>query len=72
MGIPKTVTRVLLAPDRLVARLLEKNLQQSGDSKIFVDENGNASLNLNNESVQRSMRARMEELSSTTGEKSKD
>ncbi|XUU49149.1 hypothetical protein ACRA7N_05665 [Serratia nematodiphila] len=63
MGLKAKVRTLLLTPDRLVGQMLEKNLRQSDDSKILTDANGNASLNMQNESVQKAMHERMVELS---------
>jgi len=54
---------ILLTPDRLVVQMLEKDLAQSTGGKILTDANGNASLNMKSESVQKAMHERMVELS---------
>jgi hypothetical protein len=43
--------------------MLEKDLAQSTGGKILTDANGNASLNMKSESVQKAMHERMVELS---------
>jgi hypothetical protein len=42
--------------------MISSEIQQSNNSKIITDANGNASLNMDNQQVRNSMRARMEEL----------
>ncbi|CAI2487338.1 hypothetical protein [Serratia proteamaculans] len=63
MKVMARMRAILLTPDRLVGQMLEKNLQQSDNSKILTDANGNASLNMKNASVQKAMHDRMLELS---------
>lgn len=63
MTIMARVRAIILTPDRLVGQMLEKNLRQSTSSKILTDANGNASLNMKSESVQKAMHERMIELS---------
>ncbi|WP_147197415.1 hypothetical protein AAGQ96_09330 [Pantoea sp. MBD-2R] len=54
--------RMLAAPAKLMHGSIRQNIQHSDSSKILTDANGNASLNMNNQHVRESMRARMEEL----------
>jgi hypothetical protein len=54
--------KLLAAPGKMMQNAIRQDVQQSVESKITTDANGNASLNMNNRQVQASMRARMEEL----------
>ena len=54
--------KLLAVPGKMMQNATRQDVQQSVESKITTDANGNASLNMNNRQVQASMRARMEEL----------
>jgi hypothetical protein len=54
--------KVLSAPGKLMQEAIRHDVKQSNNSKIFTDANGTATLNMNNQQVRESMRARMEEL----------
>ncbi|RWR03624.1 hypothetical protein ED28_01155 [[Pantoea] beijingensis] len=54
--------KLLAAPGKMMQGVIRQDIQQSNNSKITTDANGNASLNMNNQHVRDSMRARMEEL----------
>lgn len=42
--------------------VIRRDIEQSNNSKITTDANGNAVLNMNNKEVRDSMQARMKEL----------
>lgn len=56
--------KMLAAPGKMMQGVMHQDVQQSDNSKITTDANGNASLNMRNQQVRESMRARMEELAS--------
>lgn len=56
--------KLLAVPGKMMQHTIHQDVQQSVESKITTDANGNASLNMSNRQVQASMRARMEELAS--------
>lgn len=56
--------KMLAAPGKMMQGGMHQDVQQSDNSKITTDANGNASLNMRNKPVRESMRARMEELAS--------
>ncbi|MGY0155900.1 hypothetical protein NMD70_09040 [Edwardsiella tarda] len=56
------IGRLLLAPAKLMQRMVRQDVEQSDNSKITTDANGNAVLNMNNQQVRESMQARMREL----------
>lgn len=58
------IGRILAAPGKMMESVIHHDVQQSVESKITTDANGNAALNMRNRQVQASMRARMEELAS--------
>ncbi|WP_312282221.1 hypothetical protein [Pseudescherichia sp.] len=59
-------TKVTIVPSRWMQRIVSPNIQQSNNSKITTDANGNAILNMNNQQVRESMQARMKELAEKT------
>lgn len=54
--------KVLSVPGKLMQDAIRQDIKQSNNSKITTDANGAATLNMNNQQVRESMRARMEEL----------
>jgi len=60
----RNLVKVLSAPSTAMQSVIRQDIEQSNDSKIITDANGNASLNMDNQQVRNSMRARMEELAS--------
>ncbi|HFE2003413.1 TPA: hypothetical protein ACF7W7_002879 [Klebsiella pneumoniae] len=50
------------APGRWMQNVIRQDIEQSNNSKITTDANGNAVLNMNNKEVRDSMHARMKEL----------
>jgi hypothetical protein len=58
----KFIGKVLTAPSRLMQSVIKQDIDQSNNSKITTDANGNAVLNMNNQQVRDSMQARMKEL----------
>lgn len=56
--------KMLAAPGKMMQGVMHQDVQQSDNSKITTDANGNASLNMRNQQVRESMHARMEELAS--------
>ncbi|WP_455819652.1 hypothetical protein [Pseudomonas cerasi] len=54
--------KILSAPGRFMQGAIQQDIEQSNNSKITTDANGNAVLNMNNEQVRESMQARMREL----------
>lgn len=54
--------KILSAPGRLMQGVIQQEIEQSNDSKIITDANGNAVLNMDNKQVRESMQARMREL----------
>lgn len=49
-------------PGRWMQNVIRQDIEQSNNSKITTDANGNAVLNMNNKEVRDSMQARMKEL----------
>lgn len=60
--MPRLIEKVLKVSGRLMESAIRQDIQQSNDSKITTDANGNAVLNMNNQKVRDSMQARMREL----------
>ncbi|HAU5563558.1 hypothetical protein VH86_08275 [Pantoea sp. BL1] len=60
--MPKILELFLSMPGRLMQSINQQDIEQSNDSKIITDANGNALLNMNNPQVRDSMQARMKEL----------
>lgn len=60
--MPKILELFLSIPGRLMQSINQQDIEQSNDSKIITDANGNALLNMNNPQVRDSMQARMKEL----------
>jgi hypothetical protein len=60
--MPKFLERFLSMPGRLMQSINQQDIEQSNDSKIITDANGNAWLNMSNPQVRDSMQARMKEL----------
>lgn len=58
----RNIVKILSAPSEVMQGMISSEIQQSNNSKIITDANGNASLNMDNQQVRNSMRARMEEL----------
>lgn len=56
------ITKALAAPSVFMQGIISQEIEQSNDSKLLVDTNGNAVLNMKNEQVNHSMRQRMLEL----------
>lgn len=54
--------KILSASGRFMQGAIQQDIEQSNNSKITTDANGNAVLNMNNEQVRESMQARMREL----------
>lgn len=60
--MPKFLERFFSIPGRLMQSINQQDIEQSNDSKIITDANGNAWLNMSNPQVRDSMQARMKEL----------
>lgn len=60
--MPKILELFLSMPGRLMQSINQQDIEQSNDSKIITDANGNAWLNMSNPQVRDSMQARMKEL----------
>jgi len=60
--MPELIRKVLSVPGKIMQSVIHQDVQQSNNSKIITDANGTATLNMNNQQVRESMRARMEEL----------
>ncbi|MCS3425900.1 hypothetical protein M2403_004533 [Rahnella sp. BIGb0603] len=58
----RNIAKILSAPSEVMQSVISSEIKQSNDSKIITDTNGNATLNMENQQVRNSMRARMEEL----------
>ncbi|AGH74068.1 hypothetical protein ACOGYQ_000209 [Edwardsiella piscicida] len=58
----KIFGRIISTPGRWMQGFIQQEIEQSNNSKITTDANGNAVLNMDNKQVQESMRARMREL----------
>ncbi|TDN58443.1 hypothetical protein [Scandinavium goeteborgense] len=58
----KILGKILSAPGRLMQGVIQQEIEQSNNSKITTDANGNAVLNMDNKQVRESMQARMREL----------
>ena len=58
----KIFGKIFTALGRWMQSVIRQDLEQSNDSKITTDANGNAVLNMNNKQVRDSMQARMKEL----------
>jgi len=54
--------KLTTAPGRWMQHIISRDIEQSNNSKITTDANGNAVLNMNNQQVRDSMQARMKEL----------
>jgi len=54
--------KIFTVPGRLMQSIIHQEIEQSNNSKITTDANGNAVLNMENEQVRESMQARMREL----------
>ncbi|WP_435929669.1 hypothetical protein [Dryocola sp. BD613] len=54
--------KIISTPGRWMQGVIQQEIEQSNDSKITTDANGNAVLNMNNKDVRDSMQARMKEL----------
>ncbi|AIR65062.1 hypothetical protein [Cedecea neteri] len=58
----KILGKLATAPGRWMQNVIRQDIEQSNNSKITTDANGNAVLNMNNKEVRDSMQARMKEL----------
>lgn len=58
----KIFRKLATAPGRWMQNVIRQDIEQSNNSKITTDANGNAVLNMNNKEVRDSMQARMKEL----------
>lgn len=56
------LSKIVSAPGRWMQKIIQQDIEQSNNSKIITDANGNALLNMENKQVRESMQARMEEL----------
>ncbi|WP_318368549.1 hypothetical protein [Enterobacter sp.] len=54
--------KMLSAPGKIMQEVISYDVRSSGNGKIITDLNGSATVNMNNQQVRESMRARMEEL----------
>ncbi|MDJ0034802.1 hypothetical protein QM637_02960 [Pantoea allii] len=54
--------KMLSAPGKIMQEAIRHDVSNSGNGKIITDLNGSATVNMNNQQVRDSMRARMEEL----------
>ncbi|AML36126.1 TPA: hypothetical protein QHU19_004943 [Klebsiella aerogenes] len=54
--------KIMSTPGRWMQNVIQQDIEQSNNSKITTDANGNAVLNMNNKEVRESMQARMKEL----------
>lgn len=58
----KIFGKIISTPGRWMQSVIQQEIEQSNDSKIITDANGNAVLNMDNKQVRESMQARMREL----------
>lgn len=54
--------KMLSAPGKMMQEAIRHDVTDSGSGKIITDINGSATVNMKNQQVRASMRARMEEL----------
>ena len=54
--------KIISTPGRWMQGVIQQEIEQSINSKITTDANGNAVLNMDNKQVRESMQARMKEL----------
>lgn len=54
--------KMLSVPGKIMQEAIRHDVSNSGNGKIITDLNGSATVNMNNQQVRDSMRARMEEL----------
>ncbi|MFK8260339.1 hypothetical protein ACFL9S_21445 [Erwinia sp. AnSW2-5] len=54
--------KMLSVPGKIMQEAINHDVRNSGNGKIITDLNGLATVNMNNQQVRDSMRARMEEL----------
>lgn len=54
--------KMLSAPGKIMQEAIRHDVTDSGNGKIITDINGSATVNMKNQQVRASMRARMEEL----------
>lgn len=54
--------KIMSTPGRWMQNVIQQDIEQSNNSKITTDANGNAVLNMHNKEVRESMQARMREL----------
>ena len=58
----KIFGKILSTPGKWMQGVTRQDIEQSNNSKITTDANGNAVLNMDNKQVRESMQARMREL----------
>ncbi|MEQ6971240.1 hypothetical protein [Pectobacterium polaris] len=58
----KIFGKIMSTPGRWMQDVIQQEIEQSNNSKITTDANGNAVLNMDNKQVRESMQARMKEL----------
>lgn len=58
----KLFGKIISTPGKWMQNIIQQDIEQSNDSKITTDANGNAVLNMDNKQVRESMQARMKEL----------
>ncbi|EOV3889109.1 hypothetical protein [Escherichia coli] len=58
----KIFGKIISTPGRWMQGVIQQEIEQSNNSKITTDANGNAVLNMDNKQVRESMQARMKEL----------
>lgn len=58
----KIFGKIISTPGRWMQGVIHQEIEQSNNSKITTDANGNAVLNMDNKQVRESMQARMREL----------
>lgn len=58
----RTFAKLMAAPGRWMQNVIRQDIEQSENSKITTDANGNAVLNMSNKEVRDAMQARMKEL----------
>lgn len=58
----KIFGKIISTPGRWMQGVIQQEIEQSNNSKITTDANGNAVLNMDNKQVRESMQARMREL----------
>ncbi|MDY3570258.1 hypothetical protein [Enterobacter hormaechei] len=54
--------KIISTPGQWMQIVIQQDIEQSNNSKITTDANGNAVLNMDNKQVRESMQARMKEL----------